>query len=277
MCRCFKIVVSAIVPAALTLAASVAVADSGFASRIGTNAWNVSCLHYDGKEDDLLTGGLGATGLQGAAPLPGNPLAPTAAELRRLAIYSSYRGLIDVSPGGGFGTLYGPTVSNDGDPDFNKEKDGRIAGLECLAYANPRSGHVNTTMMVQVPDSFDQDTPCLVVGPTSGQRGIYGANGTSGEWGLKQKCAVAYTDKGGGSGVDDLGNGLVSLIDGVRTAPATAGKLSNFTAPLAEAKRQQFNSEWPNRFAFKFAHSKQNPEAQWGRMYSMRCASDLQS
>ena len=33
---------------------------------------------------------------------------------------------------------------------------------------------------------------------SSGSRGVYGAIST-GEWGLKKGCAVAYTDKGAGT------------------------------------------------------------------------------
>ena len=44
---------------------------------------------YDGVTDDLLTGGLGKTGLAGAAPPVAVPTAPTAAELRKLVIYNN--------------------------------------------------------------------------------------------------------------------------------------------------------------------------------------------
>ena len=47
---------------------------------------NVFKAMYDGKTDDLLTGGLGWDGLIGGPPQPLNPVAPTIAELRRLAI-----------------------------------------------------------------------------------------------------------------------------------------------------------------------------------------------
>ncbi|WP_240479266.1 D-(-)-3-hydroxybutyrate oligomer hydrolase, partial [Delftia tsuruhatensis] len=56
---------------------------------------------------DLLTGGLGKTGLGvAAAPLYADPANPTAAELRRNALYSNYRGILDPTAGGGYGTLY---------------------------------------------------------------------------------------------------------------------------------------------------------------------------
>ncbi len=59
--------------------------------------------------NDLLTGGLSASGLLLAAPLFANPLAPTAAELRRNAIHVNYRAVLDILPSGGYGTLTAPT------------------------------------------------------------------------------------------------------------------------------------------------------------------------
>src|SRR5690348_9797704 len=76
--------------------------------------------HYNGVTDDLLTAGLGATGLgalgSGVVTPPGfaDPLHPTAAELRRSAIFNNYRALVDPKQAGGFGTLYGPNVKADG-------------------------------------------------------------------------------------------------------------------------------------------------------------------
>ena len=67
---------------------------------------------YDGVGDDLLTAGLGASGLALSSKPPefADRLNPTAAELRRRAIYQNYRAIVDVAPNGGYGTLYGPTV-----------------------------------------------------------------------------------------------------------------------------------------------------------------------
>ena len=47
-------------------------------------------------------------------PLSRTPNNPTAAELRRLAIYSNYRALVDITTAGGYGILYGPNVLADG-------------------------------------------------------------------------------------------------------------------------------------------------------------------
>ena len=217
---------------------------------------------YDGASDDLLTGGLGKSGLQAAtAPAIANATAPTAAELRRLAIYNNYRALVDIATAGGYGTLYGPNVDVNGG---NTLGEGKIAGSEYLAYADDGTGLKNVTMMVQVPDSFDQAHPCIVTAASSGSRGVYGAIGTAGEWGLKHRCAVAYTDKGTGIGLDDLQSDTVNLQNGVRAGAKAAGTASNFTAQLTDAERTAYLANDPNRIAIKQAHSQQNPEKDWG-------------
>lgn len=217
---------------------------------------------YDGGNDDLLTAGLGKTGLGGAAPQPLDPLRPTAAELRRIAIYNNYRAILDISPAGGYGTLYGPNVDARG---VVTTGEGKIAGSEFIAYSDDGSGRHNVTMMVQVPASFNPANACIVTGTSSGSRGIYGAIGSSGEWGLKNGCAMAYTDKGTGSGMHDLQNNTVHLQNGLRADAGAAGAASNFTAALSPTERTAFNAATPNRFAVKHAHSQQNSEKDWGR------------
>ncbi len=217
---------------------------------------------YDGTSDDLLTAGLGKTGLAGASPTVANPTAPTAAELRKLAIYNNYRAIVPIAANGGYGTLFGPNIDSSG---ANTLGEGKIAGTEYLAYADDGTGAKNVTMMVQVPASFNKDKPCIVTGASSGSRGVYGAIGTAGEWGLKRGCAVAYTDKGTGSGVHDLATNTVNLQNGVRSDATAAGKNSNFTAALSAADLAAFNTATPNRIAVKHAHSQQNPEKDWGR------------
>jgi hydroxybutyrate-dimer hydrolase len=225
---------------------------------------SVSSKAYDGNADDLLTGGLGASGLISTASPPGfaDPAAPTDAELRRRAIYTNYRALVDVSFNGGYSTLYGPNVTVNGTPTFTE---GKIAGEEWLAYDDDGTGRVNATMMVQVPSGFDPDQPCIVTAASSGSRGVYGAIATAGEWGLKHGCAVAYTDKGSGMGVHDLQNDTVDRIDGTRAGSADAGTASNFTANLSDTDRAAYNAAFPNRFAVKHAHSQLNPEQDWGK------------
>lgn len=224
---------------------------------------------YRTDDHDLLTGGLGKSGLENpVGPGFANPLAPTAAELRRRAIHTNYRAVLDPTAGGGYGTLYGPNVDKDGNVTASE---GRIFGCEHLAFADDGSGKRNVTVMVQIPDGFDPKNACIVTATSSGSRGIYGAIGASGEWGLKRACAVAYTDKGTGNGLHDLMTDVVGLIDGVRTHPdgtpltaGAAGKASHFTAPLGDAERAAFNAAFPDRVAFKHAHSRRNPERDWG-------------
>ena len=99
---------------------------------------------------------------------------------------------------------------------------------------------------------------------SSGSRSVYGAIST-GEWGLRKGCAVAYTDKGTGSAPHDLQRDTVPLIDGTRAHSAVAGTAAHFRAALSPAELTAFNAASPNRFAFKHAHSQQNPERDWGR------------
>lgn len=214
--------------------------------------------------DDLLTAGLGRAGIQSPIAPTVSPT-PTAAELRRRAIHANYRALVDTSAAGGFGTLYGPMISVSADGTVTRPGDGRIAGTEYLAFADRGNDGGNVTLMVQVPAHFDPKKPCIVTGTSSGSRGIYGAIGTSGEWGLQKGCAVAYTDKGSGSGKHDLATDTVGLIDGQRTDAGEAGADSHFTADLSPSERAAFLAPWPHRVAIKHAHSRRNPEAAWGR------------
>ncbi len=222
---------------------------------------SVTKTAYDGVSDDLLTAGLGKTGLAGAAPAVAVPTAPTVAELRRLAIYVNYRAIVDVAANGGYGTLYGPNLDVNGNPTLGE---GMVAGTEYLAYADNGSGKQNVTMMVQIPTSFDAAKACIVTATSSGSRGVYGAIGSAGEWGLKRGCAVAYTDKGTGTGIHDLASDSVNVQNGTRSGAAAAGTASNFTAGLTAAELASFNTATPNRQAVKHAHSQQNPEKDWG-------------
>ena len=209
-----------------------------------------------GGGNDLLTGGLGAARLADPTPLAIDPLDPES--LRTAAIYNNYRALVDTSAGNGYGVLFGPTVA-----PTTADGDGKIYGTEYLAFAKGRGGDQNVALMVQIPEAFDPAKACIVTGPSSGSRGVYGAIGTSGEWGLKHGCAVAYTDKGTGTGAHNLELDTVGLLRGERAAADEAGDLSTFTAELSDRQRAAFNARHPDRWAFKQAHSRLNPEADW--------------
>ncbi|MFS2005713.1 3-hydroxybutyrate oligomer hydrolase family protein [Duganella sp. CT11-25] len=224
----------------------------------------ISSKTYDGASDDLLTAGLGKTGLAGATPAYADPANPTAAELRRNAIHANYRAVLDIVANSGYGTLYGPNVDAKGVAGTGE---GKIAGTEYIAYSDDGSGNQNVTLMVQVPAGFDVNNPCIVTGTSSGSRGVYGAIGSAGEWGLKNNCAVAYNDKGSGNGLYAFDDDTVNLQNGVRATRAAAGKNANFAPPgLTDAQRAAFAAASPSRVSFKHAYSQQNPEKDWGKV-----------
>jgi hydroxybutyrate-dimer hydrolase len=238
--------------------------DNSTTSPTPTNAEFVvhSTLRYPGGSDDLLTAGLGQTGLIGAAPVATDPANPTAAEIRRATIVNEYQAMQDLRSASGYGTLYGSAVPT---KFVTPSPDGQVSGSEYLAYADDGSGRKNVTLMVQVPDNFDRANPCIIAAPSPGSRGVYGAIGIIGEWGLKNHCAIAYTDKGTGNGVHELFTNTVNRIDGTRGEANDVGKQANFsTQGTSKMDLAAYNSAFPYRIAQKHAHSQQNPEANWG-------------
>ncbi len=218
---------------------------------------------YDGVSDDLLTAGLGKTGLgSDQTPAFADPLRPTAAELRRRAIHTNYRAAHDMQEAGGYGRLHGPNVDGNGQV---QPGEGLIAGVEYLAFADDGSGQKNVTLMVQIPARFNSARPCLVAAPSSGSRGVYGAIGMAGEWGLKKGCAVAYTDKGTGPGAHDLSRDRVIGLQGEVLEGQGKARSAQFVADLLPGRRSAWAAEHPGRHAIKHAHSQQNPEKDWGR------------
>lgn len=218
---------------------------------------------YDGVADDLLTAGFGQSGLPTAAATPADPAHPSAAELHKLTVVNQYRALKDTRAAAGYGTLYGPAVAG---PFTRVTADGKIAGREYLAYADDGTGSKNVAMLVQIPSTFDPKQACLVATVSSGSRGVYGAIGTGGEWGLKNGCAVVHTDKGTGSGVHDLDTDTTSGIDGTRATVANLGARASFRAQgSAQLDLPTFKTRFPQRIAQKHAHSQQNPEAAWAQ------------
>jgi hydroxybutyrate-dimer hydrolase len=192
--------------------------------------------------DDLLTAGLGLDGLRAAvAPAFADAGHPTAIELRRRAIWSNWRGIADLAPGGGYGSVYGSTQA--------------VPGREFSAYAKVPGARQPHRVLVQVPDTFDRGRRCVVVTASSGSRGIYGSIAVAGAWGLPKGCAVAYTDKGAGTDYFDLGAQAGSRADG------TIGTLG-VDADLAFVPSADVGA---SGVAFKHAHSGDNPEADWGR------------
>lgn len=190
--------------------------------------------------DDLLSAGLGLAGLVGLPQPFANPLDPTAEELRRRAIQTSWKGIADLGPLGGYGDVYG------GVPD--------VPGREYQAFARIEGARAPHRVLLQLPDHFDRHKRCLVVTASSGSRGVYGAIALAGAWGLPRGCAVAYTDKGTGTGYFDYADDSGVALDGRRA--------SRGDAPLEfEPARAAAGAG----IAVKHMHSGDNPEADWGR------------
>ena len=190
--------------------------------------------------DDLLSAGLGLVGLAGLPSPFAHPLDPGAQELRRRAIQTSWKGIADLGPLGGYGTVYG------GVPN--------VPGREYQAFARIPGARSPHRVLLQLPDNFDRQKRCLVVTASSGSRGIYGAIALAGAWGLPHGCAVAYTDKGTGAGYFDYADDSGVALDGRRAKRGEA--TLEFQPPSAPATAG---------IAIKHAHSGDNPEADWGR------------
>src|SRR5690606_23066610 len=131
-----------------------------------------------------LSAGLGLDGLRQL--LPPAPPDPGAAELRRRAIWSSWRGIADLRPG-----------SLDDLP--------LVPGREFPAELRLPGDNRPHRVLLQLPASFDADAPSLLLAPATGARGVYGAIPVAGPVGLPRGCAIVYTDKGAGSAFEDLG------------------------------------------------------------------------
>ena len=196
-------------------------------------------------EDDLLSAGLGLAGLRAMAPpAAANPLAPTAAELRRMAVHANWRGIADLTPGGGVEAVL---------PELP-----RVPGEEHHALLRLPGRNAPHRVLLQIPDTFDPATACLVVAPASGSRGVHGAIAVAGPWALPKGCALVLTDKGAGTDVFDPASATGAALDGTRATLAGDAPLAfvppGFTAAAAGELR----------LALRHLHSQDNPEADWG-------------
>lgn len=205
--------------------------------------WLVSQIRVTrhAARDDLLSAGLGLDRLR--APTPpafADAQAPTPDEVRRRAIWNNWRGIADLAPGGGFGDVYGCVPM--------------VPGREYQAFAKLPGASQPHRVLTQIPDTFDRKTRGVVVAASSGSRGIYGAIALAGAWGLTHGCAVAYTDKGAGTGYFDIDTASGVRLDGTR---GSADAALEFAPAIAVAPA--------HAVAVKHAHSTDNPEADWGR------------
>ncbi len=199
--------------------------------------------HRDG--DDLLSAGLGLVRLRAPAPPLADDALDPAQHLRRIAIHANWRGLADLSASGGY--------------DEGVELP-RIEGREFHAFARLPGRTQPFRVMLQLPDAFDPDAPCLVVAPASGSRGIYGGLPVAGPWALPRGCALALTDKGAGTDLFDHAGDTGTTLDGTRAARGAA-LLGFEPAPIELGPR----SAGLAMVSIPHAHSGDNPEADWGR------------
>ena len=89
-----------------------------------------------------LTAGLGLGGLRAMTPPAfADVAAPTSGELRRRALWANWRGIADLTPGGGYGSLYGSTAA--------------IPGREFSALATVPGARQPHRVLVQVPGFGD--------------------------------------------------------------------------------------------------------------------------
>ena len=210
------------------------------------------------RHDDLLTAGLGLDGLRSAMPpLVGNPLSPSAEELRRRALWTNWRGIADLAPGGGYGEWYGSLAP--------------VPGREYHALMRVPGARQPHRVMAQIPEAFDAQRRCLIVTASSGSRGVYGATALASAWGLPRGCAVVHTDKGTGTDWVELGAGERHGLDGRLSSATSAGGPHAFD-PAASTRTQA-----APRVAFKHAHSQDNPEADWGRHVQQAAEFGLQA
>lgn len=219
--------------AALMLGVSLGLAGCAGLAERGEPAPLQQSLSSHAGQDDLLTAGLGWVGL--ASPTP--PAFDGGADsLRRRAVWSNWRGIAQISEQGlGAAMLQQPAVP----------------GRELHALLELHHGGGRHRVMLQLPDSFDAQRPCLVVSASSGSRGIYGAIALAGGWGLPRGCAVAYTDKGGGT--DWIAPGAIRgpQLDGRLTATSDGTARYALAGPASGV-------------AIPHLHSAANPEAEWG-------------
>ena len=216
----------------------------------------ISETSFDGQSDDLVTGGLGfAEMVAGGLPTYDDPLNPTASELRRASLRTT--------GSAGFGEIWGPTI--DAATGEQRPGDGKIAGREVLAVSDDGDGQQNVSFLLQVPAGFDRENACVLAVPVGGSASIYRNIGNLGYWGLQKNCAVVYTDKGLGNGFHDLQSNRLVQVDGTVADAGAAGRNALFAADLKDDDRQAFLRDAPHRIAFKHAHSRQNPDAGWGR------------
>lgn len=221
---------------------------------------SVDVIQVDGISDDLLTG-MALNSNTGAVTPEAVGIGSSPEQIRRYQLGASYNSMMDPVTPGGWGIHWGPLVTGGISSHTVETFTGQVSGTEYQAIVDDGSGKTNVKLVVQVPSSFSTESPCIIAGPSSGSRGVYGAAGTAGDAALKRGCAVAYTDKGTGDGVHFIGSQQVINLDGKVVDAISAGSSSAFTAEFAEGFADAAD---PRTATTKHAHSQQNPSKDWG-------------
>ncbi len=206
--------------------------------------------YYDGQTDDLLTAGWSSEQLS-QRKLPAAPDVIDATWLRKAAYYNNIIALLDTTLAGGYSRLYATSKQP-------------ISGFEYLTYSQDSEGQLAASLMLQIPDHFNWEKPCIIVAASSGSRGIYGAVGTVGLWALERGCAVAYTDKGTGTGFYLLDQQAGYRVNGLYTGESkTPAKHLIFTE-TNDPLNKKFIAKHPTAISTKHAYSGKNVEKNSG-------------
>ncbi|MCB1552441.1 MAG: hypothetical protein KDJ14_01440 [Xanthomonadales bacterium] len=196
----------------------------------------VQTLHRG--DDDLLTGGLGRAGL--LADIQAAATSTDRAALRRRAIHTNWRGIAAL-----------------GRRDVvNAALDVPVPGREFHAALQWPGDRQPSRFMLQLPDHFDVRRPRLLVVPSSGSRGIYGAMALGSGWALPRGWAVAYTDRGAGTDWFDVDTRTAPELSGLRTDDPAAQLFRVDSAELAGLPKHSV--------LIKHAHGGDHAEAHWG-------------
>lgn len=193
--------------------------------------------------EDLVSAGLRLQRLRGAKPEPMDPSAPTAQELRVLAFHTHFNGLSAIQTANGLG-------------DFVQSDLPMVSGIEIMTWRPVADTDHQARALLQIPDAFNVDQPCLVVAPASGSRGVYGAVPLVSPWALPKGCAVVYSDKGAGTDYFDLASQTGVALNGQRTGMGEA--------PLGFVPQSMDGPS--TTVATAHAHAKINVEAFWGEI-----------
>ena len=119
-------------------------------------------------------------------------------------------------------------------------------------------------MLPQIPANLSNQRRCLVALPVNGSASLFRDIVDFSFCGLRRGCAVGLYRQGPRERLQYAGAGLGEHPRRSAASGLRSGRDAHFGADLDAAARAKFLAELPHRIAFKAAHSKQNPEKDWG-------------